>query len=152
MSTLKDERLKQLKQIEINTYYSKQYDAHWRIMQLIAVMGICILVAIGIGYIPLVSIVSKPLIMGIIFIGSALIVLRMMNMYFRRSDNYDEFVWISEPSESASTSSVVQFSTTATTPFICASSQCCSDGTIWSDGYGCITNPTSTTAEPVATE
>ena len=43
MASLQDQKLNQLKMIEITTYYSKQYDAQKRLMQIIAIVGVSLL-------------------------------------------------------------------------------------------------------------
>jgi hypothetical protein len=46
MTALKDEKLNHLKMIEITTYYSKQYDAQKRLMQIVAGLGICLFLSL----------------------------------------------------------------------------------------------------------
>lgn len=142
LSKLKDEKYNQLKMIEITTYYSKQYDAHRRLMRIIAIIGICLLVAIGLDHTPL-KIVSKPLIILICLVGGFLVVKRIMNMALRQNDNYDEFVWPAAPTSdqslttSNSTNSIISV-TGVDVPYLCSSASCCNEGTIWTDASGCV--------------
>jgi hypothetical protein len=64
MTALKDEKLNHLKMIEITTYYSKQYDAQKRLMQIVAVLGICLFLSMYFQIKPLTTLI---LIVGIIW-------------------------------------------------------------------------------------
>ncbi len=150
MSELKDEKNNQLKMIEINTYYSKQYDAYKRLMQLITIVGICLLAAIVLDYTPL-KIVSTPLSILICIIGGFLILRRIFSMSMRTYDDYDEFYWLNTPSatysvddaNNANTNQIIDISG-VDMDFICAESSCCGPGTVWSDASGCVISTTDT--------
>lgn len=142
LSKLKDEKYNQLKMIEINTYYSKQYDAQRRLMRLITIVGVCLLIAIGLEQTPL-RVISAPLSVLIFLVGGIMILIRIMNMVMRRNDNYDEFIWSTAPTtdtalSSANTTSSPISITGVDVPFMCAASSCCNTGTVWSDTSGCI--------------
>jgi hypothetical protein len=139
LSTLKDERANQLKMIEITTYYSKQYDAYRRLMRMIAIVGFCLLVAIGLKYTPL-SVVSTPLAFLILVVGSFFIGGRLINMLMRRDDNYDEFVWPMAPTNTNQLNNGMGSPLGikgVDIPFICNTSSCCGKGTVWSNS-GCV--------------
>jgi hypothetical protein len=139
LSNLKDEKANQLKMIEITTYYSKQYDAYRRLMRMIAIVGFCLLVAIGLKYTPL-NVVSTPLAFLILLVGSILIGGRMINMFMRRDDNYDEFVWPMAPTNATQLANGMGSPLGVTgmgIPYVCNSSSCCGKGTIWTD-KGCV--------------
>lgn len=143
LAELKDEKYNQLKMIEINTYYSKQYDAHRRLMRIIAIIGICLLIAIGLERTPL-GILSKPLIILICLVGGFLVFKRIMNMVLRKNDNYDEFIWPSAPTSDQSlatanstNNSIISISG-VDVPYLCSSASCCNEGTIWTDTSGCV--------------
>jgi hypothetical protein len=146
MAELQDEKQNQLKMIEINTYYSKQYNAYKRLMQLITIVGICLLVSIFLDYTPL-QIISKPLSILICIIGGFLIVRRILSMSLRKNDNYDEFYWFNTPSltysvneaNAENTNKIIDISGVSL-DFICAESSCCGPGTVWSDVSGCVIN------------
>lgn len=142
MASLHDEKKNQLKMIEITTYYSKQYDAHRRLMQMITIIGVCILIAIGLSYTPL-QVVSKPLVILISIIGLVLVFMRGVNMFLRRSDNYDEFIWPAAPTNNAELANVNNAKSIVDVSgidldFLCAGELCCNVGTVWSDASGCI--------------
>lgn len=139
LTTLKEERSNQLKMVEITTYYSKQYDAYRRLMRMIAIVGFCLLVAIGLKYTPL-SVASKPLSILVIVVGSVFIGGRLINMFMRREDNYDEFVWPMAPTNKNQLEHGMGSPLGITglgIPYICNSESCCGKGTIWSD-KGCV--------------
>jgi hypothetical protein len=141
LASMKDEKTNQLKMIEITTYYSKQYDAHRRLMQMITVIGVCILIAIGLKYTPL-QFLSTPLVLLICIVGLVLVFLRGVNMFLRRTDNYDEFIWPSAPTTNAELDANSKSPVGVTgVPFVCAESSCCSEGTVWSDTSGCVGTP-----------
>jgi hypothetical protein len=149
LASMKDEKTNQLKMIEITTYYSKQYDAHRRLMRMITIIGVCMLIAIGLEYTPL-KMVSKPLAVLVFIIGGILIFKRVINMALRRNDNYDEFIWPMAPTTDTQLAnannprSLIDISG-VNMPFVCAASSCCNAGTVWSDASGCILDPNTTT-------
>jgi len=143
LSKLKDEKYNQLKMIEIHTYYSKQYDAHRRLMRMITLIGACLLVAIALEYTPL-KVVSTPLTIFICIVGAFIVGKRIINMVSRRNDNYDEFNWPTAPTTDATlatantqNNSIIDISG-VDVPFICTASSCCNEGTIWTDTSGCV--------------
>ena len=89
MTAIKDEKLNHLKMIEITTYYSKQYDAQKRLMQLIAAFGIVLFISM---YFQLKMITNLVVFVGIIWIGY-----RLINMGMRDNENYDEFNFFIPP-------------------------------------------------------
>ena len=144
MSDLNDQKENQLKMIEINTYYSKQYDAYKRLMQLITIVGVCLLVTIVLDYTPL-SMLSKPLGIIVCIIGVFLILIRIFSMARRSNTNYDEFKWLNTPSltytvdqaNKVNTNPIIDISGVSL-EYICAEGSCCGPGTVWSDVSGCI--------------
>lgn len=144
MAAMQDEKTNQLKMIEITTYYSKQYDAHRRLMKMIAIVGVCILISISLEmiYAPL-GVVTKPLVILICLVGGFLILKRIVYMYLRRTDNYDEFIWPMAPTNDTqllnanNSGSLIDISGVEV-PFVCAASSCCNVGTVWTDSSGCI--------------
>ena len=128
MTALKDEKLNHLKMIEITTYYSKQYDAQKRIMQLIAGFGICLFISM---YFELDALTTLIVLVGIVWIGY-----RLLNMLMRDNENYDEFNFFYPPSTDGS-NHPIGFSGKAIGK-ICIGSICCNKGTIWDEQLGCV--------------
>jgi hypothetical protein len=147
LSKLEDEKYNQLKMIEINTYFSKQYDAHKRLMRLVTIVGICMLVSLLLGYIEPLKTVSKLLFNLVTFIGVLLIIKKLIDMYLRRGDNYDEYIWPVAPNTDAELANSNSESTSfidvsgVDIPNLCVGSSCCSEGTVWDDAAGCIITP-----------
>jgi hypothetical protein len=130
LSSLQDQKLNQLKMIEITTYYSKQYDAQKRLMQIIAIVGVCLLICTFIGFSPLTYIIGIA--------GGILIALRIFNMSMRTNYDYDEINWILPPNTSSSSDSTAIGITGPSIGTLCAGSSCCSAGTIWDSTAGCV--------------
>jgi hypothetical protein len=151
MAELQDQKTNQLKMIEINTYYSKQYNAYKRLMQMITIVGVCLLVAIALDYTP-ISMLSKPLSIIICIVGGFFILRRIFSMALRTNVDYDEFYWFNTPSltytadqaNAANTSSIIDVSG-VDLDFICAEGSCCGPGTVWTDASGCIVNTETAT-------
>lgn len=128
LTALKDEKLNHLKMIEITTYYSKQYDAQKRIMQLIAGFGICLFISM---YFELNTLTTLIVLVGIVWIGY-----RLLNMLMRHNDNYDEFDFYYPPSTDGS-KHPIGFSGKGIGK-VCIGSVCCNKGTIWDEQLGCV--------------
>ena len=128
MTALKDEKLNHLKMIEITTYYSKQYDAQKRIMQLIAGFGICLFISM---YFELDALTTLIVLVGIVWIGY-----RLLNMLMRDNENYDEFNFFYPPATDG-LSHPIGFSGRGIGK-ICIGSVCCNQGTIWDEQLGCV--------------
>jgi hypothetical protein len=111
---------------------------------MIAIVGVCILIAIGLEtmYEPL-GVVTKPLVILICIVGGFLIFKRIIYMVLRRTDNYDEFIWPTAPTNDTQlltandSHSLIDISGVEL-PFVCAASTCCNTGTVWSDASGCV--------------
>jgi hypothetical protein len=148
LAKIEDEKYNQLKMIEINTYFSQQYDAHVRLMKLIVVVGICMLATLLLNYVGPLRVASGPLFNLVTIIGSFFIIRRLIDMYLRKNDNYDEYTWVSAPTNSTELSTANSQSTSfidvsgIDVPNVCLGPSCCSQGTIWSDLSGCVLDPT----------
>jgi hypothetical protein len=128
MTAIKDEKLNHLKMIEITTYYSKQYDAQKRIMQLIAGFGICLFISM---YFELDTVTTLIVLVGIVWIGY-----RLLNMLMRDNENYDEFNFFYPPATDG-LSHPIGLSGKGIGK-ICIGSICCNKGTIWDEQLGCV--------------
>ena len=153
LAKLEDDKYNQLKMIEINSYFSKQYDAHIKLMRLITIVGVCMLATLLLNYMGPLKAASRPLFNIVLIVGIILIIKVIIDMYLRRNDNYDEYNWYSAPTtdagvEIANTKSNTSFLDVSgvDVPF-CYGSSCCSTGTMWDDAtYACVldTNPPDT--------
>jgi hypothetical protein len=146
-----DDRYNQLKMIEINSYFSKQYDAHIKLMRLITIVGLCMLGTLLLNYVEPLKVVARPLFNLILLVGIFLIIKVIIDMYLRRNDNYDEYTWPVAPTTEADVNLAnTQTNTSfldvsgADVPF-CYGSKCCSTGTVWDDtSYTCIVDTNAT--------
>ena len=130
LASLENEKLNQLKMIEITTYYSKQYDAQKRLMQMIAIYGVSLLICSFIKYSPLTYLIA--------IIGGMLIAIRIFNMSMRTNYDYDEIKWLFPPSLKGDDTHPIGL-TGPGVGHICAGSSCCADGTEWDSDSGCVT-------------
>jgi hypothetical protein len=150
LSELKDEKYNQLKMIEINTYYSKQYDAYRRFFRIITIIGICILCTFVLDYFPRVSFLASPTRKLIYIVGGFIILRRLLNMYRRSYTDYDEFEWPHAPTSlkdltyANSSQPVLDVSGIDLPDYLCAAGGCCGLGTIWKDEGGCVLDPNYT--------
>lgn len=150
LAKLEDEKYNQLKMIEINSYFSKQYDAHIKLMRLITIVGMCMLGTLLLNYFEPVKVASRPLFNIVLVVGVFLIIKVIFDMYLRENDNYDEYSWFAAPTTDAG---VTTANTETPTSFVdvsgvdvpfCYGSSCCSTGTVWDDTTSsCILNPKS---------
>ena len=149
LAKLEDEKYNQLKMIEINSFFSKQYDAHIRLMKLITVVGMCMLATLLLNYAGPLKVASKPLFNIVMVVGVFLIIKLIIDMYLRKNDNYDEYSWFAAPTTSdgintANTSTATSFIDVSGVdiPF-CIGSSCCSEGTLWDEETSmCVINTT----------
>ena len=145
LAKLEDDKYNQLKMIEINSYFSKQYDAHIKLMRLITILGVCMLATLLLNYAGPLKVASRPLFNIVLVIGIFLIIKVIIDMYLRENDNYDEYNWIAAPDTSEG---VTKANKQTPTSFIdvsgidipfCLGSSCCSTGTMWDEAsYTCV--------------
>lgn len=147
LSKLKDHKLNQLKMVEINTYFSKMYDGQRRLFRGISISAIVMFISFVFDHIGPLKIFATPLFILGALGGSAFVAVRVINMMMRRGDNYDEYLWPTAPTTqdqlsgaNSDSTSIVQFSSELQVPYVCASSLCCGEGTVWTDASGCVVN------------
>ena len=144
LAKLEDDKYNQLKMIEINSYFSKQYDAHIKLMRLVTIVGLCMLGTLLLNYFGPLKAAARPLFNVVLIVGVLLIIKVIIDMYLRRNDNYDEYTWPSAPTTDAG---VTQANTKPQFPVdisgvdipFCYGANCCSTGTVWDDNsYTCV--------------
>ena len=129
MNENQENKLNHLKMIEITTYYSKHYDAQKKLMQIMAGIGIALLISV---YLKLSLVTFIIIIIGIIWIGY-----RVILMYMRTNTNYDEFNFMDPEQHPSALSS--SFTSSLSAPSLCIESACCTEGTTWNSTInGCI--------------
>jgi hypothetical protein len=151
LAKLKDEKYNQLKMIEINTYFGKQYENHIQLIKIIVIVGICMLATLLLSFSDKTKSASKPMFNLITIVGSYFIIRKLIDMYLRKNDNYDEYEWPVAPTTDQELSTANSESTSfvdisgISVPNMCAGTSCCSVGTVWSDASGCIVDPNTQT-------
>lgn len=146
LAKLEDKKYNQLKMIEINTYYSKEYDAYRKFFKLITIIGLCILITLLLDYFSFLSGITRLLRFLIFIVGGFFVARQSIDMIKRSYMNYDEYTWFHAPTTADelgvtnSTSNIIEVSG-VDIPYICAEGGCCGEGTIWKDNLGCVLDP-----------
>jgi len=160
LAKLKDEKYNQLKMIEINNYFGKQYENHIQLIKIIIIVGICMIITLSLTYFESTASASTPLFNLVTIVGLFFIARKLVDLYLRKSDNYEEYEWPVAPTtaqdlttaNAQSTSFIDVSGLDIIPPGMCWGTSCCSVGTVWSDSSGCIIDPNfqqSTTNEAV---
>ena len=144
LAKLKDEKYNQLKMIEINNYFGKQYENHVQLIKIIIVVGVCMLATLLLTYIEPLKVASRPLFNLVTIVGGFFIARKLIDLYLRKTDNYDEYEWPVAPTTdkelttaNTESTSFIDVSGIDILPNMCFGTSCCNLGTIW-DGSGCI--------------
>jgi len=147
LSKLKSNKLNQLKMVEINTYFSKMYDGQRRLFRGISISAIVMFISYVLNHIEPLRFLSTPVFIIAAFGGAFFVAVRCVNMMMRTGDQYDEYLWPTAPTTKdqlatakSDSTSIVQFSSDLQVPYVCASSLCCGEGTVWTDSDGCVVN------------
>lgn len=141
LAGLKEERLNAMKMVEINTYYSKQYSAYLRVMQVLTVGCVLLIGAsfLGRAY----PTAGYYLNVAILVVGVFVVGYLVLNISMRTDTNYDEFIWPMAPTSAATLSTandntLIDISGAGFDSTVCAGAYCCGEGTVWSDSVGCV--------------
>ena len=124
--------------IEINTYYSKQYEAYKELFILVTIVSVCIVFSLMLSYTPL-EFLSRSLTIAICIIGGTLVVYKIIYMMLTTDTNYDEYNWLIAPStdNGLPSDSIVDISGLGVGG-ICVGPLCCGEGTEWNSKKGCV--------------
>lgn len=134
LELLQKDKVDKLRLTQINTYYSKKYNAHKEVMKTIVYICIPILILAFIynnGFLP--GLIYAFLVTVILIIGFFSIGKQILDIINRDSMNYDEYDWYFDQSKYPTTT-VTSSSTSNTwqTPTLtCIGSSCCTDGTTY---------------------
>jgi hypothetical protein len=149
LAKLKDEKYNQLKMIEINSYFGKQYENHVKLIKIIIIVGVCMLATLLLTYVEPLKSASRPLFNLVTIVGGFFIIRQLIDLYMRKNDNYDEYIWPVAPttdadltSANAASTAFIDISGVDVLPTdVCVGTSCCSLGTVWVDGSGCMIDP-----------
>ena len=147
IEVLQTEKNNKLRMVEINKYYSLNYQNHSDIMKIIIVTCIPIIIIAALGNRELIpSSISTLLISICLGIGLIVMFFKVKDLSFRDNMNYEAYNW-GTPSNSSSSSSededpfgVEIKDKSWDDSFGCFGEDCCSEGTVWnSDANKCET-------------
>jgi hypothetical protein len=135
MQEAKDNKLKTMKMVEINTYFSQEYAGYIYLMQVVVGIGVLLLASTFLDrYSPEASSAMFKVVM---VVGGMYVFYVSVDIMQRRNTNFDEYTFESAPTTDA------QMTTANDNPLgvdisgveipICAGSYCCSKGTVWKD-------------------
>ena len=134
LNLLETEKNNKIRLVEINTYYSKQYDANKEIMKTVVYICIPILILTILANKEIIPQIIYVILSGvIIIIGLILIGYQIIDLSNRDNMNFDEYNWAFDKSNidstSASTSNVSGNNDPwAPISLTCVGSECCIDG------------------------
>ena len=87
-----------MRMVEVNTYYSDQYQAQASLMKLIIIVSVAFLLIVILMKKKLIpTSVATTLLVGIVLIGAILIIMRYLNISSRSSMVFDEYEWGADP-------------------------------------------------------
>jgi hypothetical protein len=126
------------KVIEINTYYSKQYEAYKELFILVTIVSVCIVISLMLSYTPL-EFLSRSLTIAICIIGGTLVIYKIIYMMLTTDTNYDEYNWLVAPAtdNGLPSDSIIDISGLGVGG-ICVGPLCCGEGTEWNSKKGCV--------------
>lgn len=127
------------KMIEINTYYSKQYEAYKDLFMMVTIVSVCIVFSLMLSYTPL-EFLSRSLSIAICIIGGTLIIYKIVYMMLTTDTNYEEYNWLIAPStdNGLPSDNIIDISGLGISSNICVGPLCCGEGTEWHSKKGCV--------------
>lgn len=155
LNSMSDVKLNQMKMIEINTFFGKQYEAYSGMALVIIVFMLALLIPVAVTKYLDAPEVAEIMSKVIWWVGGIYIFYRFVDMVLRRSDNYDEYTWPMAPrtddelADANASGSIIDISGIEI-PDICLGSYCCGPGTTWADSSGCLV--TGTVPEDASTD
>jgi len=126
------------KMLEINTYYSKQYEAYKELFMIVSIVALCVVFTLALEYTPL-QFLSRSMTIAVCIIGGAFIISKIINMMLRSSMNYDEYNWaIQSPgTDNGMRTGGIKVDGLDLGKSICVGPLCCGEGTEWNSKQGC---------------
>jgi hypothetical protein len=137
----KNEKIKTMKMVEINTYFSQEYLGYTYLMQIVALIGALLLATTFLNsYSPDMS---RAMFKLITYAGGVYVLYLLIDIMQRRNTNFDEYTFPTAPTTdadmvSANENNGMVLDVSGIDIDLCAGSFCCADGTEWKDNYGCV--------------
>lgn len=146
MNLLDEQTSNQLRMVEINTYYGKQYDAHARIMKLLILLCLPLLLLTLLANKGIIPSQVYGFVTGIVIIvGGIIIGYQLIDISNRDNMNWDEYEWYFNKNDAPSTTldaSALAANNPWSTPTVtCVGAACCdSFSTYDGDRNICVAN------------
>jgi hypothetical protein len=142
LSSMSDVKLNQMKMIEINTFFGKQYEAYSGMAIVVVLFLLALMIPVAVRTYLNAPEVADVLSRIIWWVGGLYLFYRLVDMILRRNDNYDEYTWPFAPRtdmelKDANTSGNIIDISGIDLPDLCLGAYCCGPGTTWDDA-GCI--------------
>ena len=140
LTKLEDEKYNELKMVEINTYYTKKYQDQNSLMKWIVIIGVVVIVCNLLRRV--IGEAAGYLSSLVIIIGGTFLLYKMYDMFTRRGDIYDEYQWQFTPNEKntqyITDEPIFDIKGDIPMPFFCMDGSCCTGGTMYKEGEGCV--------------
>lgn len=143
LSSMSDVKLNQMKMIEVNTYFGKQYEAYSGMGMVVVLFLLALMIPVAVRKYLNAPEVADVLSNIIWWVGGLYLFYRLVDMILRRNDNYDEYTWPFAPltddqlRDANAAGSIIDISG-IDLPELCLGAYCCGPGTTWSDASGCL--------------
>ena len=140
INNIESSNMHQMRMVEINSYYSKRYSNHTKLIKIIIVVSIIVLLVILLKKYNILSPeISNVFIMIILFIGINVFVFNGYDLFKRNNMDYDEYDIISKPKTTSSDTSYNNKSKTSLSDMGsdmglsmgCVNGSCCSTNMIY---------------------
>lgn len=149
INNIESSNMHQMRMVEINSYYSKRYSYHTKLIKIIIVVSIIILLVILLKKYNIISQdISNVFIMIILFIGINVFLFNGYDLFKRNNMDYDEYDILSKPKTTSSDSSSNKSKTSLSdmvSSMGCVNGSCCSSNMIYdSEKNKCVVIPPET--------
>jgi hypothetical protein len=139
----KDEKIKTMKMVEINTYFSHEYEGYTYLMQIVALIGALLLASTFLTN----PVMSNALFQVVSYAGGVYVLYLIIDLMQRRNTNFDEYTFPMAPKtdadmQAANANGEMVLDVSGIDIDLCAGSYCCAEGTEWKDTYGCVPKST----------
>ena len=147
LNKLEDEKNNKLRLVEINTYYGKRYNAHARLMKIIALTCVPIIIFVSLNNYGLLPSNIYAFLTGLtIIIGIVLVCLELIDMSNRDAMNWDEYNWYFNKNDAPTNTNTND--TSSYNPWAisnnagtCVGSACCYEGSTYDEDLNvCVLN------------
>ena len=147
LKLLEIDKYNKLRMVEINTYYSKKYDAYASLMKTIVYFCIPVLILVFLGNLGIIPSNINGFIIGIIMIiGIFLLGYKILDLITRDNMNFDEYNWYFDKSKAPvdNTGASNPINPWGLPSIICMGEQCCAPNATYDSSLNvCVANVSS---------